>query len=163
MSEALNATYVDNLLCSFSTSNGFRKRRNDWRQSPFERAFIYWLILWSDYRLTAVPEPLPSLCQPGGWSCSRPRQRWSWLLSRRQALDTTRTDHSYSCVAGHFLYLSDVWIASTEWSVWLSVLYSQFFNESHIICLVIYMRTIGSLIEHRFKVSMSAWTGKCKE
>ena len=64
-------------------------------------------------------------------------------------------------------YLSGFWIAreflSTEWSVWLSVLYNQFFNESHIMCLIIHIKTIGSPIEHRFRVSMSAWTGKYKE
>ena len=62
-----------------------------------------------------------------------------------------------------------VWVLNCQWVLEHRVeclafsSYNQFFNESHIMCLIIYIKTIGSPIEHRFKVSMSAWTGKYKE
>lgn len=132
--------------------------------SLWNSAFVtYWLILWSDYGLTVVPLfPL--------------RARWVTRQQTQAVMITTAGAEGRLWTPPELitptLVLLDtfllVWVLNCQWVLEHRVeclafsSYNQFFNESHIMCLIIYIKTIGSPIEHRFKVSMSAWTGNIK-
>lgn len=124
------------------------KRRNYWWHSPLKFSICYF-IDWFYGLIMDWLWCLSFLWEPGGWP-GRPRQWWSRLLSRRKALNTTRTDHSYSCVVNTFFTCLGFELCEFfEHRVECLVCpYNQFFNESHIMLNHLYKNHRESGWEH---------------